>query len=58
MHQRPFFRNFSFGEQKHKKTKVKFLKCSVWEAQSKGISYTSLGDTVSVHTASKITRLV
>jgi hypothetical protein len=42
--------NFSFP--------AKFLKCSVWEAQPKGISSTSFEDTVSAHTASKSTRLV
>jgi hypothetical protein len=33
-------------------------KQKVWKAQSKGISSTSLGDNVSVHTASESTRLV
>jgi hypothetical protein len=41
-----------------KKQKVKFLKWSVWDAQSKGISSTSLKDTVSAHTASESTKLV
>jgi hypothetical protein len=41
-----------------KKQKIKILKWSVWEAQAKGISYTSLRDTVSTHTASESTRLV
>jgi hypothetical protein len=34
------------------------LKWSVWEAQAKAISSTSLRDTVSTHTASESTRLV
>jgi hypothetical protein len=38
--------------------KPKILKSSVWEAQAKGISSTSLRDTVSTHTASESTRLV
>jgi hypothetical protein len=41
-----------------KKQKIKILKWSVWEAQAKGISSTSLRDTVSTHTASESTRLV
>jgi hypothetical protein len=41
-----------------RKQKVKILKWSVWEAQSKDISSTSSGDTVSAHTASENTRLV
>jgi hypothetical protein len=41
-----------------KKQKVKFLKWSVWEAKSKGISSTNLEYTVSAHTASKSTRPV
>jgi hypothetical protein len=36
----------------------KFLKSSVWEAQSKGISSASLGDLVLAHTASESTELV
>jgi hypothetical protein len=38
--------------------KQKNLKWSVWEAQAKGISSTSLRDIVSTHTASKSTRPV
>jgi hypothetical protein len=38
--------------------KHKNLKWSVLEAQAKGISSTSLRDTVSTHTASESTRLV
>ena len=55
----PFSRNFAFGGLKHKKKqKVIFLKCSVWGAQSIGISSTSLEDTVSAYTASESTKLV
>jgi hypothetical protein len=38
--------------------KQKKLKWSVWDAQAKDISSTSLRDTVSTHTASESTRLV
>jgi hypothetical protein len=41
-----------------KKTKIKILKWSVWVAQAKGISSTSLRDKVSTHTASESTGLV
>jgi hypothetical protein len=41
-----------------KKQKVKFLNWSVWEAQAKAISSTSLGNTVLSHTASESTGLV
>jgi hypothetical protein len=38
--------------------KTKILKWSVWEAQTKAISSTSLRDTVSTYTASESTRHV
>jgi hypothetical protein len=41
-----------------KKPKIQILKWSVWEAQAKGISSTSLSDIVSTHTASESTGLV
>jgi hypothetical protein len=41
-----------------KNRKVKFLNWSVWEAQAKAISSTSLEDTVLSHTASGSTGLV
>jgi hypothetical protein len=41
-----------------KKAKIIILKWSVWEAQAKAISSTSLRDTVSTHTTSESTRLV
>jgi hypothetical protein len=54
-----FSRNFAFSGQNAKKQKLKILKWSIWEAQSKGISSSSLVDKVSAHTAaSKSTRLV
>jgi hypothetical protein len=53
-----FTRNFAFGGKKPKKQKVKFLNWSVWEAQAKAISSTSLRDTVFSHTASESTGLV
>jgi hypothetical protein len=54
----PFLGILLLADKKAKKRKVKFLKCSVWEAQAKGITSTSLRDTVSTHTASESTRLV
>jgi hypothetical protein len=53
-----FTQNFAFGGQKWEKQKVNFLKWSVWEAQSKGISSTSLENTVLAHTAPESTRPV
>jgi hypothetical protein len=47
-----------FAEKKRKKQKVKFLNWSVWEAQAKAISSTSLVDTVLSHTTSESTGLV
>ena len=41
-----------------KKQKITILKWSVWEAQAKDISFTSLRDKVSTHIASESTRLV
>jgi hypothetical protein len=58
MQKRPFLGILLLADKNSKKLKVKFWKCSVWEAQAKGISSTSLGDTISAHTASKSTRLV
>jgi hypothetical protein len=57
MQKRHFLEILLLADKNAKKQKVKFLKCSVWEAQSKGISI-RLGDTVSAHTASESTRLV
>jgi hypothetical protein len=51
----PFFGILLLADKNAKKRKVKFLKWSVWEAQSKGISSTGLEDTVSAHTASEST---
>jgi hypothetical protein len=41
-----------------KKPIIKILKLSVWEALAKAISFTTLKDTVSTHTASESARLV
>jgi hypothetical protein len=57
MHQRLFRGILLLADKNAKKQKVKFLKWSVWEAQSTGISYTSLEDTVSAHSAFESTRL-
>jgi hypothetical protein len=58
MHYGLLLRILFLADKNAKKQKVKFLKWSVWEAQAKGISSTSLRDTVSTHTASESTRLV
>jgi hypothetical protein len=57
MHKRPFLEILLSANKNAKKQKVKILKWLFWEAQSKGISSSSLGDTVSAHTASESTRL-
>jgi hypothetical protein len=58
MQKRLFLGILLLADKNANKEIVKFLKRSVWEAQSKGISSTSLEDTVSAHTASESTRLV
>jgi hypothetical protein len=58
MRKRFCFKILLSAEKNAKKPKTKILKWSVWEAQAKAISSTSLRDKVSTHTASKRTGLV
>jgi hypothetical protein len=56
MQKRFCFKILLSADKNAKKTKI--LKWSVWEAQAKGISSTSLRDIVLTHTASESTGLV
>ena len=58
MQKRFCFKILLSADKNAKKLKIKILKWSVWEAQAKAISSTSLRDIVSTHTASESTRLV
>jgi hypothetical protein len=58
MQKRPFFGSLLLADKNAKTRKRNCLNWSVWEAQAKGISSTSLRDTVSPHTASESTRFV
>jgi hypothetical protein len=58
MQKRLCFNILLSADKNAKKPRIKILKWSVWEAQAKAISSTSLRDTVSTHTASESTGLV